>query len=302
MSILISIITPTFNAKASTLNLINDLKRQIVDFSFEHIIVDDHSDEAEFLGLKECVDKLKLDGLNISLFRQSVNAGPGAARNFAVKKATGRYILFLDSDCFILNDNYLTNCVSELKRHEEKIVGGTVAGTGKGYIAFSDHYCHWMTNLPGYTGPAPQAHLVTANMAMTMATWQKVGPFNELLRSGEDVDFCARGKRAGISLYLSDAFRVGHYDRESLSSFYKNFFFCGTYRNSFPGDNDWKRKLVTGGPQWFRFLIIPMVGSLLVVKHLTGWIRHDWRVLLALPGILIASFAMATGLAFGLKR
>ena len=91
-----SIIIPAYNS-ASTIQMSIDsvLKQTFSDF--EIIIVDDGSSDR----LEEVV--LSYLSTNVFLVRQE-NAGPAAARNRGVEKATGNYLIFLDSDDWLASD------------------------------------------------------------------------------------------------------------------------------------------------------------------------------------------------------
>ncbi len=64
----------------------------------EVIVVDDASTD----GTAEIVERLAAKDPRIILLRQTQNAGPGAARNAALKRARGRWICILDGDDYIV--------------------------------------------------------------------------------------------------------------------------------------------------------------------------------------------------------
>lgn len=90
-----SVIIPVYNTKKELLyKCLNSLKSQNYD-SVEFIIIDDGSSEDIYNFLEEnCLDE------RIKLFHKK-NEGVSIARNFGISKATGEYILFIDSDDFI---------------------------------------------------------------------------------------------------------------------------------------------------------------------------------------------------------
>ena len=90
---LVTIITPTFNSEKFIAETINSIQNQTYD-NWEMIIVDDGSWDKTVLII---ADFAKLD-LRILFFQLEKNSGTGIARNFALTKAKGRYIAFLDSD------------------------------------------------------------------------------------------------------------------------------------------------------------------------------------------------------------
>lgn len=90
---LVSIITPTFNSEEFIAETIQSIQNQTYA-NWEMIVVDDGSwDETVSI----IADFAKLD-LRIQFFQLEKNSGTGIARNFALTKAKGRYIAFLDSD------------------------------------------------------------------------------------------------------------------------------------------------------------------------------------------------------------
>ncbi len=95
--LLLSIIIPTHNSQ-HTLNylLISLHTSQFKHFAdIEIIVIDDKSSDQTRQVVRKLIKKLKF---NLLLFPLRLNVGPAKARNFGVKKARGRYILFLDSD------------------------------------------------------------------------------------------------------------------------------------------------------------------------------------------------------------
>ena len=95
--ILLSIIIPTHNSQ----NTINNLLLSIHTSQFnnfadvEVIVVDDGSKDKTRDLVRKLLEKLKY---TLILYFLRNNLGPAKARNYGVKKAKGKYILFLDSD------------------------------------------------------------------------------------------------------------------------------------------------------------------------------------------------------------
>lgn len=93
MSILISIITPVYNRESVIFNCLESVTLQINEFC-EHIVVDDASED----NTNSTVSAYLQYHSHLSLYKLPENRGTNAARNLAISKATGRFILFLDSD------------------------------------------------------------------------------------------------------------------------------------------------------------------------------------------------------------
>ena len=87
----ISIIIPTFNRQELLPKAINSIRNQSCE-NWELIIIDDGSTDQTSVLL----DSYK-DDSRIKSFYQD-NQGVSVARNYGVKKSTGDYIIFLDSD------------------------------------------------------------------------------------------------------------------------------------------------------------------------------------------------------------
>jgi GT2 family glycosyltransferase len=301
MPVALSVIIPAYSPRAEFADLLVAVSQQIVVGTFEVIVVNDGSPPDESSFIDRCVKEAnqRIDQNLVKLIQLGKNSGPARARNVGVSKSKGENLFFLDSDCQILSPNLLRDVLNILNQRSGMIVGGVVDGRGQGYIGFSDHYCHWITNLPGYEGYAPEPHIVSTNMTMSKETWDRVGPFSEELRSGEDVDLCFRAKELGIKLWLTDTMRVGHYDRTRFKDYFVNYFLCGSYRPLFYGRFSKRRRFLTGGPRWMRIMLIPLIFSGLTLRYVFRWAPIDKKIFLAIGGIMLASFAMALGNALG---
>ena len=102
---IITIIIPAYNSEKFILKCINSIPR---DKKIEIIIVDDFSEKIleNQINFKEF--------LNLKIFRNKYNLGPGLSRNIGMKLAQGKYILFLDSDD-ILNKKNILKLIEHIK-------------------------------------------------------------------------------------------------------------------------------------------------------------------------------------------
>ncbi|MCR9930473.1 MULTISPECIES: glycosyltransferase family 2 protein [Vibrio diabolicus subgroup] len=89
----VSIIMPTYNSEQTVVESIQSVLSQTYK-NWELIIVDDRSTDNTWQVIQTYADKYD----NIRVFQNKENLGAGASRNFAIKKAKGRFIAFLDSD------------------------------------------------------------------------------------------------------------------------------------------------------------------------------------------------------------
>lgn len=95
-----SVIVPVYNAEKYLEKCILSVIYQSYD-NWELILVDDGSKDGSPRIADEYAEK---DGRIIAIHQQ--NAGPGIARNNGIKRATGDYVIFLDSDDYIDEDYF----------------------------------------------------------------------------------------------------------------------------------------------------------------------------------------------------
>jgi teichuronic acid biosynthesis glycosyltransferase TuaG len=108
---LISIITPCYNSEKYIAETIESVISQVYK-NWEMLIVDDCSTDksleiASFYAKKES---------RIKIFKNSKNQGACYSRNFAIKKAQGEYIAFIDSDD-LWNSDKLNVQLNFMKSH-----------------------------------------------------------------------------------------------------------------------------------------------------------------------------------------
>lgn len=92
----LTIVIPTYNVENYIEENLNSLVEQKTNYIFEVVIVDDGSKDKTVDIVKRYCEKFK----NFKLYLQK-NNGAGSARNTGIKKATGEYIHFLDSDDYV---------------------------------------------------------------------------------------------------------------------------------------------------------------------------------------------------------
>ena len=118
-----SVVIPTYNRSEFIVNCLQSvLKQSFTDF--EIIVIDDGSTD----NTKELIEKLTEKEQRIRYFFIS-NSERGFARNFGWKKATGKYIVFLDSD-----DQFLASHLSHLHQLTEEFPNINLFATKNDFI------------------------------------------------------------------------------------------------------------------------------------------------------------------------
>lgn len=95
----LSVIIAVYNAEDYIKECVRSVQKQSLE-NFEIILVNDGSEDSSFAVCQDFAEEYK----NISAFSIS-HSGAAAARNAGLKQAKGDYVLFLDSDDFILRED-----------------------------------------------------------------------------------------------------------------------------------------------------------------------------------------------------
>lgn len=114
--IFFTVIIPTYNSIKTITRSVNSVLNQSFQ-NFEILIVDDGSNKKT-----QCLQKKIFKNNNkIKLYSRLRNFGVSNSRNFAMKKANGDFLIFLDSDDYLLS-NYLENIYNILKKKNIDVV------------------------------------------------------------------------------------------------------------------------------------------------------------------------------------
>lgn len=102
----LSVIIPMYNASPFIVKCIDSIIAQ-ENVDMEIIVVNDSSTDNSF----EIV-RTKYSDDNVRLFSKE-NGGASSARNFGIKKAIGKYIMFIDADDWLENDMICRKCIDK---------------------------------------------------------------------------------------------------------------------------------------------------------------------------------------------
>lgn len=184
----VSVIVPVYNGSDTIERCLSSLFGQKYDKKkFEIVVVDDGSTDDSCNKIKAIQEKY--NELSISYFYKD-NGGVSSARNVGIKKAKGKYLLFLDSDDFLSDVSISSIHEFFLKNHEliDILVYGLVyTKSGKEhqrsrFLKDSGVYC--VDEIPGVT-------ITTINFC-AKSDLAKKELFNENLWLHEDEEFAAR--------------------------------------------------------------------------------------------------------------
>lgn len=111
----VSVIIPVYNMESCVDSGVDCITRQTYE-NLEIIIIDDGSKDNTYL---KCLAKADNDK-RIAVFSKN-NEGPAAARNLALRKATGDYVYFFDMDDYLEN-NAIEALVTAMEREDVDLV------------------------------------------------------------------------------------------------------------------------------------------------------------------------------------
>ncbi|MCV7269130.1 glycosyltransferase family 2 protein [Mycolicibacterium doricum] len=218
---LFSVVVPCFNRSAEVKHTLHSIRAQTIEESFECIVVDDGSTDAQQLW-----DTVKsLDDSRFRYVRQS-NQGGGAARNTGIKLARGRYIAFLDSD-----DVFLPQKLERVRSFLEET--GCEAAYSLAYVDRGVPGSLWLKPDRGIRSNEDMGEYLfvsnqvvqTSTIVVTTEVARRV-MFDPTLRKGQDLDFCVRAHAANVRFTMidepliiwRDATEIGRTSRHSGAS------------------------------------------------------------------------------------
>lgn len=213
----LSVVVPTYNRRAGILRLLRALAEQTLPpDQFEVVVANDGSTDGTAEALAAYRAPFRLTVLT------QANAGPAAARNAAVRQASGRLIVFLDDDVVPARDLLAAHLAAQGDADDLIVVGPMYPPTDwprsvwvrweerqlqKQYDAMQrgDYAC---TPRQFYTGnaSAPRALLLQS------------GGFDHRFKRAEDVELAFRLWAMGARFDFQPAASVLHYASRSFAS------------------------------------------------------------------------------------
>lgn len=284
----ISVIVPCYNAGDNLARLLDSLLAQEGN-AFEVILVDDASTDGSVHHLPAHPHVVRL--------AHTCQQGPAAARNTGARHARGEILLFIDSDSLVSDRKLLHGHWLLHQQHPQTVIwGGAIRGIGTGWVAGADRYNQWFLNIPD-AAPRVGTHLVGNNLSVRRTAFNRLGGFDEGLRTGEDTDLCEWARRTGMLLGYQPSLVVEHRDRETLRGYLANNYRVGLYRVPIRKLRHYRFHWLLPGSAWIAPVYVLPLAAGITLQVMVAWIRYDPRVLFHMPLIFLGRLAMATGIA-----
>ena len=145
----VSIIIPIYNVEPFIEECVNSVLNQTMTENVECILVDDCGSDKSFEIAESIIASYK-GNIKFKLIRHEVNRGLSCARNGGVNAAEGKYVFFIDSDDYIMNDCIETLWTLANKYPEADMVCGTSFSLNEKQNQ-DFHLCHTKHNLPEFS-------------------------------------------------------------------------------------------------------------------------------------------------------
>lgn len=227
----LSIIIVTYKSESTIEKCINSVYTAADGLDFEIFVSDNSPDDKTIDSLKKLKTKSKLH-----IIKNNGNLGFSKANNVAVKKAHGKFVLFLNPDV-VLQENTLKGMLSFMK---EKPRAGAVTcrvnlldgklddSCHRGFPTPWRAFCHFSKLskvfpksriFSGYNMTymdISKTHevdsLAGSFMLMPYELGERLGWWDEdFFFYGEDLDFCYRIKQDGYKIYFVPDYKALHY-------------------------------------------------------------------------------------------
>lgn len=181
----VSVIIPYYGERAALERCLDALGRQTLDKdAIEVIVVNNRPDHK----LTLCAGPSRPDMTVVN----EQSPGSYAARNRGVQVARGSWLAFTDADC-MPDERWLEAGLHHAARQEP--LGGHILLLMKDPPSWPQKYdAAFGLNQKSYVENSGFA--ATANLIVSKATFDKVGPFSARLRSAGDWEWCLRASRA----------------------------------------------------------------------------------------------------------
>lgn len=207
------IVIPNYNSGPLVLRTVEAMLSQTTDqdTSLEIVVVDDGSTDDSAGKIEQSF------GNRISLIRLGRNQGRSTARNAGVSATKSDLIVFVDSDCIPLGDQFISSHLATFAQGAE-ISFGNITTPGPGFWdRLQRDSARWRLEA---LNAGELWTFTTQNVAITRQLFETAGGFNPVFdRHGfEDRDLFIKGAKLGARVAFTEEAKVLHADKISLAS------------------------------------------------------------------------------------
>lgn len=228
MSVLVSVVVPTFNEEQYIANCVESILRQ--DFAkqrMEIIFVEGRSTD----DTRKILEAYQRKHPFIKILDNSAHTVP-KAMNLGIVSAQGEYIIRLDAHCEY-EKSYVSKCLESLNQTHADNVGGpmrAVATNYKGKAIAATHHTFFGLGGGRFHDEEYEGYVDTVYLgAFRKKTLQKSGLYNEKLSRNQDIELNSRIIQHGGRIYLNPQIKSYYYNRTKLIDFCRQNFENGKW-------------------------------------------------------------------------
>lgn len=246
----VSIIVPCHNERQTIAGLLSAIRDQDFPLSQMEVLVADGMSQD---GTREVVREFAAlnPGLHIEMIDNPERHIP-AALNRAIRRAEGEVIVRLDAHSVPARD-YIARCLETLRRTSAANVGGQweIRPGGPGAVARAIAAAGSNSLGAGaarYRVSGPEGPVETVPFGAYPRSWlERVGGFDEALKSNEDYELNHRLRMAGGQVWFDPAIRSAYRARRSLPELALQYVRYGYWKGRmlarYPGSLRWRQAL-----------------------------------------------------------
>lgn len=259
---LVSILIPNKDHIDDLKKCIDSIEKKSTYENLEYIIIENNSTEEKTFSYYK---KLKKENERVKVVVWDGEFNYSAINNYGVSFANGEYLLFLNNDTEIINDDCIEELLGYCMRDDVGIVGARLfypddtiqhAGVIVGIGGVAGHcFLGLPKDEPGYFARAVCAQdysaVTAACMMVKRSVFEAVNGFNEKLKVAfNDIDFCLRVREHGKLVVYNPYAELYHYESKSRGAED-----TAEKQERFIGETDrmkqtWKKILEEGDPYY----------------------------------------------------
>ncbi len=223
----VSVIIPVFNSCETIIDCVNSILYQNTKYVYQIVIIDDCSTDKTLEVVNLNFSRIK----NIIIIQNNENKGPAYCRNIGIENATGKIVLFTDSDC-VVDINWIDNMVLPFEENNQ------VAGVQGRYLTKQTKILpiFIQTEIEQRYRKMKKHQAIdfvgTYSAGYRLDVLKTVGCFDISYKdaSGEDVDLSYRISSAGYKMVFNPEAICYHKHTERLWDYIKQKFYRGFWR------------------------------------------------------------------------
>ena len=280
--LLLSIIVPIRNEAHFIHQTLTQIKEQ--DFPkdcFEVLVVNGQSEDNTEAIIKEFIAQNPEMQIRLLQNRKRLSS---AARNIAVRKAKGEYILIIDGHVHLPGSDLLKNYMAAAVKHNARVIGRpqpldppdtnyfqrVVALARCSFLAHSKESFIY-SNFEGFTSP------ISIGVMYHRSIFNEIGYFDESFDAAEDLEFNYRLEKAGYQCFTSPDLAVKYYPRSNFITLFHQLRRYGIGRAYFIYKHPDRFTIETLLPA-FLFMIMLLIPVALLTP---SFIKNTWIITVA---------------------